>query len=139
LKTPGLSVLIPLFNRAALPLVQALLAQVHGWGGPVEIWCLDDGSQAHIKDQNRALTALKGVQYEELPCNIGRAAIRNELARRARYPWLLLLDNDSLLPDDQFLARYAAARTLAPVVAGSTAGSAKPVPPPCANAPRMAS
>lgn len=79
-----------------------------------------------MKEQNRPLASLPGVRYEELPCNIGRAAIRNELARRAQYPWLLLLDNDSLLPDDHFLARYAAARALAPVVAGGTVYEALP-------------
>ncbi|SNC65675.1 Glycosyl transferase family 2 [Hymenobacter gelipurpurascens] len=126
MKTPGLSVLIPLFNRAVAPLVHALLAQAAAWDGPVEMWCLDDGSEEGIKELNRPLAALPGVYYEELPRNIGRAAIRNELASRAQHSWLLLLDNDSLLPDERFLARYAAACAQAPVVAGGTVYEALP-------------
>ncbi|WP_375433682.1 glycosyltransferase [uncultured Hymenobacter sp.] len=117
---PGLSVLIPVFNRDVTPLVYALQAQAKDWDGPVEILCLDDGSREVERLPNHQLTKLVGVSYEELPRNIGRAAIRNRLASAARHEWLLLLDNDSLLPDSQFLARYAAARTQAPVLVGGT-------------------
>lgn len=116
----GLSILIPVFNRDVTPLVRALQAQAADWDGPVEILCLDDGSQEAERLPNRLLAALPGVCYEELPQNIGRAAIRNRLASAAHYEWLLLLDNDSLLPDGHFLARYAAARTKAPVLVGGT-------------------
>ena len=51
---------------------------------------------------------------------MGRAAIRNQLAATAQHQWLLLLDNDSLLPDNQFLARYAAALGRAAVLIGGT-------------------
>jgi len=117
---PGLSILIPVFNRDVTPLVRALQAQVTDWDGPVEILCLDDGSREAERQPNRSLASLPGVCYKELPHNIGRAAIRNRLASAARYEWLLLLDNDSLLPDAHFLARYAAARNLAPVLVGGT-------------------
>ncbi|MBC8084182.1 MAG: glycosyltransferase, partial [Hymenobacter sp.] len=118
---PGLSVLIPVFNRNVTPLVYALQAQTADWDGPVEILCLDDGSRETERLPNRRLRELPGVCYEELPHNIGRAAIRNRLASVARHEWLLLLDNDSLLPDARFLARYAAARAQAPVLVGGTA------------------
>ena len=66
------------------------------------------------------------MHYHELPRNVGRAAIRNQLAAAAQHEWLLLLDNDSLLPDPQFLARYAAARTQAAVLIGGTCYAATP-------------
>lgn len=116
----GLSILIPVFNRNVTLLVAALQAQTADWDGPVEILCLDDGSREEQKLANRQLAALPSVCYQELPHNVGRAAIRNRLASAARYEWLLLLDNDSLLPDSRFLARYMAARTHAPVVVGGT-------------------
>jgi GT2 family glycosyltransferase len=116
----GLSILIPVFNRNVTPLVSALQAQAADWDGPVEILCLDDGSREEHKLANRQLAVLPSVSYQELPHNVGRAAIRNRLASAARYEWLLLLDNDSLLPDSHFLARYTAARTQAPVVIGGT-------------------
>jgi hypothetical protein len=72
------------------------------------------------------LAALPGVHYRELPQNVGRAAIRNLLAATAQHEWLLLLDNDSELPDNQFLARYAAARHQAAMLIGGTAYEATP-------------
>lgn len=116
----GLSILIPVFNRNVTPLVLALQAQAADWDGPVEILCLDDGSREELQVPNRPLAALPGVYYQELPHNVGRAAIRNRLASAARHEWLLLLDNDSLLPDSHFLARYAAARAQAAVLVGGT-------------------
>lgn len=118
---PGLSILIPIFNYDATALVAELRQQVPAWPGPVEIWLLDDGSKPEVRARHRPLGALPGVQYEELPANVGRAAIRNALAARAAHGWLLLLDNDSRLPDAQFLARYAAALDPAcPVLIGGT-------------------
>lgn len=122
----GLSVLIPVFNCDVRPLVRALLAQAQNWPGPVEIRCLDDGSRAEFRQQHQELGQLSGVTYHELTQNVGRAAIRNQLAAAAQHEWLLLLDNDSLLPDDQFLARYAAACHQAPVLSGGTAYESAP-------------
>ena len=118
--TVGLSVLIPVFNWNVGALVESLLAQRAGWPGPVEIILLDDGSDEEFRARNRPLAARPGVRYHELARNVGRAAIRNQLAAAARHGWLLLLDNDSLLPDAQFLARYAAARNQAAVLIGGT-------------------
>jgi glycosyltransferase involved in cell wall biosynthesis len=125
----GLSILIPVFNRAVAPLVAGLLAQAADWPGPLEIILLDDKSGADCQLKNRPLASAPGVRYEELPANVGRAAIRNQLAARARHEWLLLLDNDSLLPDGQFLARYAQAvreRSVASLFVGGTAYAAAP-------------
>ncbi|WP_223650173.1 glycosyltransferase [Hymenobacter psoromatis] len=111
----GLSILIPVFNRNVAALVGSLRAQASDWPGEVEIILLDDKSAENYQRLNRPLAALPGVRYEELPANVGRAAIRNQLAAKAKHSWLLLLDNDSLLPDEQFLARYAQATTVKPV------------------------
>jgi len=105
----GLSVLIPVFNREVNVLVASLLYQARDWPGALEIVLLDDKSAPDFQVQNRLLAAWPGVRYDELPANVGRAAIRNQLAARARHEWLLLLDNDSLLPDQRFIARYAQA------------------------------
>ena len=122
----GLSVLIPVHQRAVGELVGALLAQAADWPGPVEMLLFDDGSAAEFRLLNRPLAARPGVRYRELPQNVGRAAIRNQLAAAARHPWLLLLDNDSRLPDARFLARYAAARGQAAVLIGGTGYEAAP-------------
>lgn len=128
----GLSILVPVFNRAVAALVHALAAQAADWPGPVEIRLLDDGSAA-FRAANAALASLPGVVYEELLANVGRAAIRNQLAARARHEWLLLLDNDSLLPDSQFIVRYAQAVRAQPAAAlfigGTTYEAAAPADP----------
>jgi len=120
LNMPGLSILIPVYNRDVRKLVETLQAQASEWDGPVEIICLDDESQADIRELNRSLANQEGVRYEELPRNLGRAAIRNRLAATAQYPWLLLLDNNVQLPEIGFLARYATARDQAPVLVGGS-------------------
>ncbi|MBC6607733.1 glycosyltransferase [Hymenobacter sp. BT188] len=119
---PGLSILIPVFNRDVTSLVQALAEQAPDWDGAIEIICLDDGSAEHYRQLNRKLANSLQVIYQELPHNVGRSAARNRLAAIASQPWLLLLDNNVNLPDTRFLARYAAAiaQTKAPVLVGGT-------------------
>jgi glycosyltransferase involved in cell wall biosynthesis len=114
----GLSILIPVFNRDVSELVHALSAQMPAWPGPTEIRLLDDGSVEECRAGNRPLAMLPRVVYQELATNVGRAAVRNRLVASAKQEWALLLDNTSQVPDSRYLARYAAACGLAPVVAG---------------------
>jgi glycosyltransferase involved in cell wall biosynthesis len=128
----GLSILIPVFNREVSVLVHSLLAQLLAWPGPAEINLLDDGSADEFKAQNRVLATLPGVAYRELPANVGRAAVRNQLAISAKYEWLLLLDNDSSLPDQQFIVRYVqaqAAGSAALFIGGTTYEATPPADP----------
>jgi glycosyltransferase involved in cell wall biosynthesis len=123
---PGLSVLIPVYNRSVLALVEALVAQAFQWPGPVEVCVLDDGSEESHRRINRAVATLLSVHYRELPHNVGRAAIRNQLVASAAHEWVLLLDNTSQLLDTQYLARYAAALGQAPVLAGGVRYATQP-------------
>lgn len=118
--------MVPVYNRVVTELINSLLAQRTDWPGPLEIILLDDGSAEEFRAQNRPLASSSGIVYRELPRNVGRAAVRNRLAAAAQHEWLLLLDNDSLLPDQQFLARYATARNQAAVLIGGTCYHAAP-------------
>lgn len=91
-----LSVLIPVYNYDVRELVREIHRQCSETGIPFEIRCLDDGSSSAIRAINNELRngELPEVICEELDKNTGRTAIRNELARRARYPWLWFLDCD---------------------------------------------
>lgn len=122
----GLSVLIPVYNWDVRELVDSLVAQITDWPGPVEIILLDDYSTEEFRQLNKLLASLPTVRYQELPGNVGRAKIRNQLAAVAQYEWLLLLDNDSLLPGKDFLARYAAALHQSAVLIGGTCYAATP-------------
>lgn len=126
----GLSVLIPVFNRDVTELVTSLLQQAADWPGPLEIRLLDDYSTTDCRTINRQLASQASVFYEELPANVGRAAIRNKLVASALYKWLLLLDNDSLLPDGQFIARYARALSTQPATRLFIGGTAYEATPP---------
>jgi len=88
--------------------VQVLSAQSKAFLIPVEILCLDDGSDSNVKEKNRKISSLPNVNYQELGRNIGRAAIRNALARNAQYDFLLFLDGDSKVVSPDFLAKYLA-------------------------------
>lgn len=101
-----LSILIPVYNWDIRALVRALQAQAEDAGIPYEIICLDDASLPDIQQLNREIASLSNICYEALPANIGRAAIRNRLAARSRFPFLLFMDADSGIVRDDYLQRY---------------------------------
>jgi len=55
---------------------------------------------------NNKIKKLDNVRYIELDTNIGRSAIRNQLAENASFNYLLFLDCDSEISDNEFLIRY---------------------------------
>lgn len=101
-----LSILIPIYNFNVVDLVTELHRQAEALPVPVEILAFDDGSEGKWKALNRQLKTVPGVHYRELETNKGRAAIRNYLARRANYDFLLFLDCDSGMVKDDFLETY---------------------------------
>ncbi len=101
-----LSILIPIYNQDVIKLVQDLLAQCRELTTRFEIVLYDDASKEKYRKLHRPLNLEPEIRYVELRENIGRAAIRNRLAQDANYSYLLFLDNDSALPDNQFVKRY---------------------------------
>ena len=99
-----ISVCIPVFNYDVRPLVRALSAQAAELAERVETVCIDDCSTDEFRTLNAEVGSLcRWVQLEE---NVGRARIRNLFLQHTEGEWLLLLDNDSIIPDG-FLRRYA--------------------------------
>ncbi len=115
-----LSVCVPVFNTDVRALAAQLADQARDMDVPSEIIFLDDYSSPLFKGINREIAEIPGVLYEELKENMGRAAIRNYLARKASHPFVLFLDADSLLPDNDFLRRYLDCITKSRVVCGGT-------------------
>lgn len=113
-----LSVCIPVYQYPIEPLVRALLAQLEGQPYAWEVRCLDDGSGAGIREQNRAVASLPGVVYEELSQNRGRSACRNALAERAKHEYLLFLDCDGMPGTADFISGYLALASPHRVVVG---------------------
>lgn len=102
-----LSICIPVYNYEVVALVTELLQQAQALKLDFEILVWEDGSNEAHKLKNRALAELHPqVQYVEWEENRGRSMIRNRLAAAAQYRYLIFMDCDADLPDDQFLARY---------------------------------
>jgi len=89
---PGISVVIPAYNRAALlgAAIDSALAQTHR---DREIVVVDDGST----DETAAVVARYGAQvrYVRQP-NGGEASARNRGVREAAGTWVAFLDSDDL-------------------------------------------
>lgn len=104
-----LSLLVPTYNYDISTLVEKIHTQAVQANIVFEIICLDDHS--HDKksiQQNQNINELSHATYEVLPENIGRSRIRNLLAERAKYDWLLFLDADVIPVNDDFIAKYVA-------------------------------
>jgi len=122
-----LSVCIPVYQVDVRPLVRSLQAQAAVLPIPLEIFCLDDASDPFWQRLNRELEGQDLVRYEELTENLGRARIRNRLAREAVHPYLLFLDSDARLSRPDFLERYAQELPTDAVLCGG--GHYQPEPP----------
>lgn len=101
-----LSILIPIYNVKIVKLVDELKSQCMKANVAFEIICLDDRSAPRYRQHNQAISGVLGVNYVELSENIGRARIRNRLAKLARYEHLLYIDADSKMRSRRYIKRY---------------------------------
>ena len=100
-----LSILIPTYNYNVFPLASAIQRQIVKTGIPFEIICLDDASNISFAE-NEKINELDGAIYVRLEKNIGRSKIRNLLAKKAQYDWLLFLDADVFPKADNLISTY---------------------------------
>ncbi|MGN1256724.1 MAG: glycosyltransferase family 2 protein [Bacteroidaceae bacterium] len=103
-----ISILLPAYNNVCLPLVEELQRQASLLPGlHYEILVADDGStHQETISQNRLINRLPGCRYIERKQNTGRSAIRNFLAREARYGRMLFVDSDLHVCSPSFLKDY---------------------------------
>ncbi len=107
-----LSVCIPVYNFNVSDTILELSKQLVASGLPFEILVFDDASEILYKEVNRKVSKVGGVYYDEMPENIGRSRIRNLLAEKAKFDYLLFLDCDSLIHNKHFIASYIDAMQL---------------------------
>ena len=100
-----LSILIPIYNYNAAPLVKELRKQCMECDLEFEIICIDDCSTLH-QQENQAISGLEKCFFQILDKNIGRSKIRNLLAAEASYKWLLFLDCDTYPAKSLFILNY---------------------------------
>jgi len=101
-----LSVLIPTYQWNCFPLVESIYQQTSKENIPFEIIVLDDASGCNDIHLNEKINSLSHCSFEILPHNLGRSAIRNLLASRAKYNWLLFLDADVTPCKGDFIKNY---------------------------------
>lgn len=120
-----LSILLPSYNNVCVSLVQVLQRQADALRGKLdkpfryEIIVADDGStDAACIDANRVIGDMLNCRYLRMEQNVGRAQIRNVLISESRGDYVLLIDSDLFLCDDNYLYKYAT--STADVVYGGT-------------------
>lgn len=102
-----LSILIPIYNYDVTKLVQEVYTQTMLLNIKFEILCYDDGStNKKIITSNKKINNLEYATYFILKKNIGRSAIRNLLAKNAKFEWLLFLDADVFPKEKTFVTKY---------------------------------
>ena len=102
-----LSILIPTFNYDTFPLVENLWNQIIVEKIPFEILVGDDKStDLDIIKKNKKINSLEYCSYITNNINLGRGHNINELAKKANFEWLLILDCDVLPSDLKFIKKY---------------------------------
>ena len=103
----SLSILIPAYNYDCTQLVRALYEQAINLTIDFEIIVADDAStNAATERQNAEIGKMPHCQYIRLKENLGRAAIRNFLAEKAKYDNLMFMDCDGKVVYLHFLSAY---------------------------------
>lgn len=102
-----LSILIPTYNYNITKLVHKLHEQLAPLSIDFEILCYDDASSnTELVEKNKHVNQLEKTSYKILVNNIGRSAIRNLLAKDAKFDWLLFLDADVFPTHKNFIKNY---------------------------------
>ncbi|MBO4645025.1 MAG: glycosyltransferase family 2 protein [Bacteroidales bacterium] len=101
-----LSICIAIHNWDVNRLVNDLLTQADKLNVPYEILLLDDASDYEYQKKNAKLDFLEHVTYLQSYINMGRSLVRNTLASRAKYPYLLFMDCDTTVTHRDFLKKY---------------------------------
>lgn len=114
-----LSILIPTKDYDCHILIKELHKQGESLGLPYEIIIGEDGTAEKNLLLNTMVDSLTHCRRIIKINNIGRAAIRNLLAKEARYPNLIFIDCDAVVEKDDFLRSYAEALKKCDVVCGS--------------------
>lgn len=115
-----LSILIPTYNHTCFSLVEDLQSQSRKIAGlRYEIIVIEDGSTNQDSLQiNYRINNMENCRYIQHKENVGRARIRNILAKEARFNWLLFIDSDMKIISNDFLLQYLKQETHYQVIYG---------------------
>ena len=114
-----ISLLIPVMDYDIVALVHSMKNAMAKVPELHEILIGDDGSLPEYREKYRSLEG-NGVKLIVSEKNIGRASIRNLLAREAKGDYLLFIDADAMLPAtaEAYLRKWISTAGLARVLSG---------------------
>ena len=114
-----ISLLIPVLDYDIVALVHSMKNAMGKVPELYEILIGDDGSLPEYREKYRSLEG-NGVKLIVSEKNIGRASIRNMLAREAKGDYLLFIDADAMLPAtaEAYLRKWITTAGLARVLSG---------------------
>jgi glycosyltransferase involved in cell wall biosynthesis len=101
-----LSILITIYNYNLYPLVLQLHQQFEKLNIDYEILCQDDASKSVLNEENRKINTLENCSFFELEINVGYRENKNILVSKSKYDWLLILDGDCLIHQNDFIKKY---------------------------------
>lgn len=101
-----LSILIPIYNYNAYPLVLELHRQCLECKIDFEILCQDDASRSNLNIFNEYVNALSNCSFVSLKENLAHRENRNSLAEKAKFDYLLFIDGDSIIIQDNYIKDY---------------------------------
>ncbi|MEN0048742.1 MAG: glycosyltransferase [Bacteroidota bacterium] len=103
----GLSILIPIYNFDCRSLIEELYNQCRATNFPFEIVALEDASAPKFRLLNGSLKSKASeIKYQYLEQNVGRSRIRNLLAQKAKFDYLLFMDGDSKVVHPNYIQTY---------------------------------
>lgn len=102
-----LSVLVPVYNFDIVTLANVLKTQCDKAGLSYEIIFWDDDSNdSEIQSKNKCVNDLEHVYYHLHTQNLGNTKVRQALAEKAQFDWLLFLDADTIPVTLHFISNY---------------------------------
>lgn len=100
------SILIPTYNFDPSQTVRELHSQAEELKIAFEILIADDDPDSKLTEVYQKLNQLPNVFAQINPNNLGRRGNRDYLASKARYEYLLFLDEDAVIVNRNFLKTY---------------------------------
>lgn len=115
-----ISIVIPSYNNSCIELVTRVSEQAASIEGlQWEVVVADDAStDTGIVKENDGINKIQNCRYIRKDKNMGRARIRNFLAREAQGDWLLFIDGDGKIINNNYLSQFMEAGSRAKVCYG---------------------
>lgn len=102
-----LSILIPTFQFHVTPLVEELAQQCRKCAIDFEILVVNDGGKnIELQAKNKIIETIENCLYFEKESNDGLSFCRNYLIQKAKYPNLLMLDDDMFPEHENYIQNY---------------------------------